>query len=224
MRLVPTIRVLLVDDDPLVRSGLRLLFDSAADLEVVGEAGDGDEVVPAIHAHQPDVVLMDLRMPRVSGVEATRMVRALPDPPHVVALTTWDVDDAVVRTLDAGASGFLLKTAAPTEIVGAVRAAVNGDAVLSPRSTRQLLDHLGRNTDATARRRAEEGVAGLTDREREVVVAVAEGLSNAEVGARLHISEATVKVHLSAAQTKLGARNRVGVAVLAERAGLLRGQ
>lgn len=221
---MPTIRVLLVDDDPLVRAGLRFLLDSTGDITVVGEAGDGDEVVPAVREHQPHVVLMDLRMPRVNGVEATRLVRALPEPPHVVALTTWDVDDAVVRTLDAGASGFLLKTAAPTEIVGAVRAVVNGDAVLSPRSTRQLLDHLGRSTDAAARRSAEEGLATLTDRERDVVAAVAEGLGNAEVGARLFISEATVKVHLAAAQTKLGARNRVGVAVLAERGGLLRGR
>ena len=223
MRLVP-IRVLLVDDDPLVRAGLRFLLDSADDLTVVGEAGDGDEVVAAVRGSQPDVVLMDLRMPRVSGVDATRLVRALPDPPHVVALTTWDVDDAVVRTLDAGASGFLLKTAAPAEILGAVRAVVNGDAVLSPRSTRQLLDHLGRSSDVAARRSAEERVATLTDRERDVVVAVAEGLGNAEVGQRLYISEATVKTHLAAAQDKLGARNRVGVAVIAERAGLLRGR
>lgn len=223
MRLVP-IRVLLVDDDPLVRAGLRFLLDSPDDLTVVGEAGDGDEVVAAVRASQPDVVLMDLRMPRVSGVDATRLVRALPDPPHVVALTTWDVDDAVVRTLDAGASGFLLKTAAPAEILGAVRAVVNGDAVLSPRATRQLLDHLGRSSDAAARRTAEEAVATLTDRERDVVVAVAEGLGNAEVGQRLYISEATVKTHLAAAQDKLGARNRVGVAVIAERAGLLRGR
>lgn len=219
-----TIRVLLVDDDPLVRAGLRFLLDSADDITAVAEAGDGDEVVAAVRAHTPDVVLMDLRMPRLSGVDATRLVRALPDPPHVVALTTWDVDDAVVRTLDAGASGFLLKTAAPTEIIGAVRAVVNGDAVLSPRSTRQLLDHLGRSTDASARRSAEEAAATLTDRERDVVIAVAEGLSNAEVGARLYISEATVKVHLSSAQDKFGVRNRVGVAVLAERAGLLRGR
>lgn len=217
-----TIRVLLVDDDPLVRAGLRFLFDSTEDVRVVAEAADGDEVVAAVRAARPDVILMDLRMNRVNGVEATSLVRAQPEPPLVIALTTWDVDDALVRTLDAGASGFLLKTAAPAEIVGAVRAVVNGDAVLSPRSTRQLLDHLGRSTDAVARREAERGVASLTDRERDVVVAVGEGLSNAEVGARLYISEATVKVHLASAQAKLGVRNRVGVAVLAERAGLLR--
>lgn len=216
------IRVLLVDDDPLVRAGLRFLLESADDLTVVGECGDGDEVVAAVRVSSPDVVLMDLRMERVSGIEATARVRALADPPHVIALTTWDVDDAVIRTLDAGASGFLLKTAAPMEIVGAVRAVVQGDAVLSPRSTRQLLDHLERNTDASARAAAEAAVGRLTERERDVVVAVATGLTNAQTGARLFISEATAKAHLSAAQAKLGVRSRVEVAVLAERAGLLR--
>lgn len=225
MRSVSSIRVLLVDDDPLVRAGLKLILDAAApDITVVAEAGDGDEVVAVARAHRPDVVLMDLRMARVDGIEATRLVRALPEPPHVIALTTWDVDDAVVRTLEAGASGFLLKTTAPTELISAVRAVVDGDSVLSPRSTRQLLDHLGRSTDAGRRREAEHRVAQLTEREHDVVVAIAEGLTNAEAGARLYISEATVKVHLSAAQAKLGAANRVGVAVLAERAGLLRGR
>lgn len=218
------IRVLLVDDDPLVRSALHLLVESVADIVVVGEVGDGDEVVAAVREHRPDVVLMDLRMPRLSGVEATRLVRALPDPPEVVALTTWDVDDAVVRTLDAGASGFLLKTAAPTEIVAAIRAVVHGDAVLSPRSTRRLFDHLQRSDDVGARRGAQAAMGTLTERERDVVVAVAQGWSNAEAGAALYISEATVKAHLASAQAKLGVRNRVGVAVLAERAGLLRGE
>ena len=218
------IRVVIADDHPLVRDGIVAILTREEDITVVAESGSGPEAVVLVGRHDPDVVLMDLRMPRVSGVDATRLVRALPDPPHVVALTTWDVDDAVVRTLDAGASGFLLKTAAPAEILGAVRAVVNGDAVLSPRSTRQLLDHLGRSSDVAARRSAEERVATLTDRERDVVVAVAEGLGNAEVGQRLYISEATVKTHLAAAQDKLGARNRVGVAVIAERAGLLRGR
>ena len=216
------IRVLLVDDDPLVRAGLRFLLESTDDVTVVGECGDGDEVVAAVRVNRPDVVLMDLRMERVSGIEATARVRALADPPHVIALTTWDVDDAVIRTLDAGASGFLLKTAAPREIIDAVRAVVQGDAVLSPRSTRQLLDHLERNADASARTAAEAAIGTLTERERDVVVAVATGLTNAQTGARLFISEATAKAHLSAAQAKLGVRSRVEVAVLAERAGLLR--
>ena len=217
-----TIRILLVDDDPLVRAGLRYLFDSAPDLAVVGEAGDGDEAVTAVGEHHPDVVLMDLRLPRVDGITATARVRALPNPPHVIALTTWDVNDAVLRSLDAGASGFLLKTAAPADIIAAVRSVVAGDAVLSPRSTRQLLDHL-RTEDITGQRRsAETALAVLTDREREVCTAVGLGLSNAEIARRLYIAEATVKAHLSVIQTKLGVRNRVEIAVLAERAGLLR--
>ena len=219
---MPHIRVLLVDDDPFVRAGLRYLLEGAAGIELAGEASDGDEVVRAVEAHRPDVVLMDLRMPRLNGVEATRLVRQLPAPPHVIALTTWDVDDAVVRTLEAGASGFLLKSAAPLEIVGAIRAVVAGDAVLSPRSTRQLLDHLAGHRDAAQQRDALALVAGLTERERDVVVAAGHGLTNVEIGQRLYISEATVKQHLGAAQAKLNIRNRVGVAVIAERAGLLR--
>ncbi len=151
------IRVLLVDDDPMVRTGLKFLLDSAADLEVVAEAGDGDEAVAACRVHTVDVVLMDLRMPRVDGIAATRGVRALPDPPHVIALTTWDVDDAVMDSLAAGASGFLLKTSAPHEIMGAIRSVMVGDAVLSPRSTRQLLDRLGRDGAVEQRRAARDG-------------------------------------------------------------------
>ncbi|MFH5821583.1 response regulator [Georgenia sp. AZ-5] len=215
-------RVLLVDDDPLVRSGLRLILTSDEDMDVVGEAGDGDEVVGAVQAHAPDVVLMDLRMPRTDGITATRAVRALPHPPHVIALTTWDVDDAVLRSIQAGAAGYLLKSASPDEIKSAVRAVVAGDAVLSPSSTRQVLDHLTRDGGDAARREAVATMALLSQREREVVVAVAHGLSNADIGRRLYVSEATVKSHLAAAQAKLGLRNRVEVAVLAERAGLLR--
>lgn len=215
-----SIRVLLVDDDPLVRSGLRLLLEGFTDVLVVGEAEDGTEVVPAVHQHRPDVVLMDLRMPGLDGIAATELLRRLPDPPHVIVLTTWDVNDAVVRSIEAGASGFLLKSASPTEIVGAVRAAMNGDAVLSPRSTRRLLDQWG-HRDGQARHQAASALGALTERERDVAVAVAHGLTNTEVGQRIHVAEATVKAHLSSIQTKLGVRNRVMVAVLAERAGLL---
>jgi len=217
-----SIRVLLVDDDPLVRAGLRYLFDAAPDLTVVGEAGDGDEAVTAVQRHSPDVVLMDLRLPRVDGITATVRVRALPNPPHVIALTTWDVNDAVLRSLEAGASGFLLKAADPQDILRAVRSVMDGDAVLSPRSTKQLLDHLRAEDSGGHRRSARDALGGLTDREREVCVAVGHGLSNAETAGRLFIAEATVKAHLSAIQTKLGVRNRVEIAVLAERAGLLR--
>lgn len=206
----------------MARTGLRLILDSAADVEVVAEAGDGDEVVPAVQAHAPDVVLMDLRMPRVDGVTATATVRALASPPHVVVLTTWDVDEAVMRSLAAGAAGFLLKSAGPREIIDAVRAVAAGDAVLSPRSTRQLLDYLKRDGSAGDRGQAARMMAALSDRERDVAVAVARGLSNAEAAQALYVSEGTVKSHLAAAQAKLGVRNRVEVAVLAERAGLLR--
>ena len=215
-------RVLLVDDDAMVRTGLRLILQSADDIEVVAEAGDGDEVVPAVHAHHPDVVLMDLRMARMDGVAATQEVRALPEPPQVVVLTSWDVDDAVLRSLVAGAAGFLLKSAGPTDIVGAVRAVAAGDAVLSPQSTRRVLDHIAQDSCDAERRRAEELTVLLSDRERDVTVAVGNGLGNAEIARQLYVSEATVKTHLAAAQHKLGARNRVEVAVLAERAGLLR--
>lgn len=215
-------RILLVDDDPLVRSGLRLLLTSDPQIEVVGEAADGDEVVEATQRHGPDVVLMDLRMPRVDGIAATRAVRALPRPPQVIALTTWDVDDAVLRSLEAGAEGFLLKSASPAEIISAVKAVVAGDAVLSPRSTRQVLDHYTRDGSQQARQEAEAAMAGLTEREQEVAIAVGQGLSNGEAAERLFVSAATVKAHLAAIQSKLGVRNRVQVAVHAERAGLLR--
>lgn len=217
------IEVLLVDDDPMVRMGIRFLLDSTNDLVVVAEASDGDEALAAARSHSPDVVLMDLIMPRVDGIEATRRVRALPNPPHVIALTTWDVDDAVLRALAAGASGYLLKTTEPKQILQAVRAVVAGDAVLSPRSTRQLLDHIARDHTDQARRGAEEAVAALTDREREIATLVGRGLTNPEIASRVYLSEATIKTHLSTIQTKLDARNRVDIAVLAERAGLLRG-
>ncbi len=216
------IRVLLVDDDPLVRSGLTFLLRSADDIEVVGEVGDGDEVVAAVQRLSPQVLLMDLRMPRVDGVSATAAVRALPSPPEVLVLTTWDVDDAVVRSIEAGASGFLLKTAAPTEIMAAIRAVGQGDSVLSPRSTRQLLNHMVGSDDLGARREAQGRIGSLTEREMEVAAAVGRGLSNSEIAGELFVSEATVKSQLSTIQMKLDVRNRVGIAVLAERAGLLR--
>lgn len=213
--------MLLVDDDPLVRAGLQLLLDSAEDLQVVGEAGDGLEAVQGVQQTKPDVVLMDLRMPRMDGIAATAQIRQLPDPPHVIALTTWDLDDAVIRALEAGASGFLLKTSAPDLIKDAIRSVMGGDAVLSPRSTRHVLDHLGRDERGDLHRQAQRAMAALTDRELDVVRAVGMGWSNAQIGRELFISEATVKAHLSSVQTKLGLDNRVQIAVLAERAGLL---
>ncbi|MFV0430109.1 MAG: response regulator [Arachnia sp.] len=174
------------------------------------------------HTTPADVVLMDLRMKRVDGIAATRRLRALPAPPQVIVLTTWDVDDAVLAALDAGASGFLLKASSPTEIPFAIRAAMAGDAVLSPRSTRQLLDRLSRDPALTQRQAAEQLVGGLTDRERDVAAAVGRGLTNEEIGAELYMAASTAKSHIANVQTKLDAKNRVGIAVIAERAGLLR--
>lgn len=216
------IRVLVVDDDPLLLTGLKFLLESAEDLDVVGAAGDGDEAIAQVRAQPVDVVLMDLGMPRVDGIAATKEIRKLPEPPHIIALTTWDVDDAVMAALEAGASGFLLKTSAPQEIIGAIRSVMAGDAVLSPRSTRRLLDQLARDPATEQRRVAQLAVAALTDRERQVAVAVAQGLTNASIGAQLYLAEATIKSHVATIQTKLGVANRVGIAVLAERAGLLR--
>lgn len=214
-------RVLLVDDDAMVRTGLRMILTSADDIEVVAEAGDGDEVVQAVQAHAPDVVLMDLGMARMDGISATRAVRALPNPPDVVVLTSWDLDEAVLRSITAGAAGFLLKTAGPNEIIEAVRAVATGDAILSPRTTRRLLDHLASDAAQTDRRSAVELVGRLSERERDVAVAVGHGQCNEEIARSLYVSVATVKTHLASAQAKLGVGNRVQVAVLAERAGLL---
>jgi DNA-binding NarL/FixJ family response regulator len=213
-------RVLLIDDDPLVRSGLKVILSSADDLEVVGEAGDGSEAVEAVRAHRPDVVVMDIRMPKVDGVRATALVRALPDPPAVVVLTTFSADRYVFDSLDAGASGFLLKDAPAADIVAAVRVVAAGEAMLSPSVTRTLIDRFG---DDEGRQRREDALlrlAELTDREREVAVAVASGSSNADIGATLFLSEATVKVHVSRVLAKLGVANRVQVAILVHDAGL----
>lgn len=215
-------RVMLVDDDPLVRTGLRLLLDSTDDLRVIAEASDGDEAIGAQATTPADVVLMDLRMSRMDGITATRHLRSLPDPPHVIALTTWDVDDAVVGALEAGAAGFLLKTASPQEILGALRATIAGDAVISPRSTRRLIDHLARDGATEQHVAARQAVEHLTEREQVVAAAVGRGLTNAEIGAELFMASSTAKTHISTIQAKLGVTNRVGIAVLAERAGLLR--
>ncbi len=212
---------MLVDDDPMVRTGLRFMLESADDLRVAAEAGSGEQAIAVAQGGGLDLVLMDLRMPGMGGIAATSAIRELPAPPQVIALTTWDVDDAVLAALDAGAAGFLLKTSAPTEIIGAIRAVMAGDAVLSPRSTRQLLDQLGRSSALPQQRAAQQAVAQLTQREREVAVAVARGLTNAAIGAALYLAEPTVKTYVAAIQSKLGVANRVGIAVLAERAGLL---
>jgi DNA-binding NarL/FixJ family response regulator len=217
----PVIRVLLVDDDPLVRAGLRMILSSADDIEVVGEAGDGSEAVDAVRAHRPDVVLMDIRMPDVDGLAATASVTALPDPPKVVVLTTFGLDDYVLRALEAGAAGFLLKDTPPRDLIGAVRVVAAGDAMLSPSVTRTLIGHVAGAGDGGRRAAALARLAPLTEREREVLVAVGRGLSNAEIGRELYLSEATVKTHVSRLLLKLDCANRVQVAILAHEAGLL---
>lgn len=215
------VRVLLVDDDPLVCVGLELMLSAAPGIAVVGSVGDGDQVVAAVHQHYPDVVLMDVRMPRVDGISATRELLARPRPPRVLVLTTFAEDAAVTRAVEAGASGFLLKTADPSDIIEAVRQVAKGEGALSPASVPEVFRHIAADPVVTRRREAAARLAGLTDREREIVVRVARGWSNADVARDLFVSEATVKSHLGAVLSRVGCSGRVEVAVLAERAGWL---
>ncbi|HEY7858108.1 MAG TPA: response regulator transcription factor [Candidatus Nanopelagicales bacterium] len=213
------IRVLLVDDDALVRAGLRMILSSAEDLDLVGEVDDGARAVAAVREHRPDVVLMDIRMPEMDGITATAALRRLDAPPQVIVLTTFQADEQVLSALRVGASGFLLKDTPPAEILNAVRLVAAGDAMLSPSVTRTLLSHFG-DTEATERRRAAaQRLATLTDREREVALAVGSGASNAEVAASLFMSEATVKAHVSRLFTKLDVTNRVHIAIVVHDAG-----
>ena len=214
-------KVLLVDDDALVRAGLRAILTTAADLEVVGEAGDGTEAVTAVLTHRPDVVLMDVRMPHLDGLAATAAVRALPRPPQVIVLTTFDLDAHVFGALRAGASGFLLKDTPPREIVAAVRVVAAGDAMLSPAVTRRVITNFAGSEADDRAERARARLEALTPRERDVLIAVGRGSSNAEIGRQLFLSEATVKAHVSRLLTKLDASNRVQVAIVAHDARLL---
>jgi DNA-binding NarL/FixJ family response regulator len=211
------IRVLLVDDQPLLRVAFSLVLDSQPDMEVVAEAGDGAEAVRLATAHRTDVVLMDVRMPGMDGIEATRqIVKDCPDT-RVLILTTFDLDEYAFSGLRAGASGFLLKNAQPDELLSAIRCVAAGDAVIAPRITRRLLDTFASQlpADGGGPERGEEAVAALTARERSVLVQVARGLSNAEVAAELGLAEATVKTHLSRILPKLGLRDRVQAVVFA---------
>jgi DNA-binding NarL/FixJ family response regulator len=214
-RVSRAIRVLLVDDDALVRSGLQMMLAGAEHIQVVGEAEDGDAVLGAVDLHRPDVVLMDIRMPRVDGVAATRLLRTQPDPPAVLVLTTFDADELVVRALQAGAGGFLLKDTPPTEIVRAIELLHAGDSMLSPTVTRRLIALVAGDSDAGARQeRARERMALLSEREREVALAVGQGLANADIATELHMSVATVKAHVSRLLAKLEVDNRVQIALL----------
>ncbi len=213
------IRVLLVDDDPLVRSGLRIMLAGAAALDVVGEAAGGREVLPAVDLHRPDVVLMDIRMPQLDGIAATRLLTAQPDPPAVLVLTTFDDDELVLRALQAGAAGFLLKDTAPAEIVRAIELVHAGDSMLSPTVTRRLISLVAGDSDAGARTdNARQRLATLSPREHDVALAVGQGQANAEIAAALHLSVATVKAHVSRLLDKLDVDNRVQIALLVQHA------
>ncbi|GAA3384669.1 response regulator transcription factor [Cryptosporangium minutisporangium] len=213
--------VLLVDDEALVRAGLRLILETADDLTVVGDAEDGRAAIEAVGRHRPDVVLMDVRMPRMDGVTATATLRARADPPSIIVLTTFNADDDVFRALAAGATGFLLKDTPPTELLRAVRLAAAGDAMLSPSVTRQVITRITAEDRSRPRREALARLEELTGREREVLVEIGRGYPNAEIAGRLHMSEATVKSHVSHLFEKLAATNRVQLALAAFRAGLV---
>lgn len=215
------IRVVLVDDDPLVRSALSLMLGGQSDIEVVGEAGNGEAGLALVTDLEPDVVLMDIRMPVMDGLEATRALHQRPAPPAVVVLTTFDADDHVVRAIAAGADGFLLKDTPPGDIVGAIRTVAAGDAMLSPSATRSLVSRL-RSTATTDRTStAADRLAVLTERELEVAICVGRGLSNSEIASELYLSIPTVKSHVSRLLTKLDSTNRVQVAMVVHDAGLV---
>ncbi len=214
-----TTRVLLVDDEPLVRVGFSMVLDAQDDLAVVGQAGDGARAVALARELRPDVVVMDVRMPGVDGVEATRRIVAEGLPSRVLVLTTFDLDEYAFAALRAGASAFLLKNAEPAELLRAVRAVARGDAVVSPRVTRRLLETLAHRLPAGTP--PDPRVASLTDREREVLRAVARGESNAEIAAGLVLSELTVKTHVARILGKLGLRDRTQAAVFAHNHGLV---
>jgi DNA-binding NarL/FixJ family response regulator len=213
------IRVLIVDDDALVRAGLAMLLAGAEDIEIVGEAGDGSEVAQAVAEHHPSLVLMDIRMPGMDGLAATELLRAQKDAPEVIVLTTFDADEHVVRALRAGAGGFLLKDTPPAEIVRAIRVVAAGEPMLSPTITRRLIGHVTDSDGGARKRLAAEKLDLLTEREREVAVAIGLGKANAEIGRELYMSTATVKAHVSRMLDKLELNNRVQIALLVHDAG-----
>ena len=217
-----TIRVGIVDDQPLIRTGLRTMLEHGPDLEIVGEADDGEKAVALARRHRPDVVLMDIRMPVLDGIEATRRITRDPDlrDVRVVMLTTFDLDDYVYAAIRAGASGFLLKDARPEDILSAVRVVAAGDALLAPSVTRRLIEEFAARPEAAPS--PGPALAALTDREREVLALVGRGLANAEIAERLYVSPATAKTHVSHIMTKLYARDRAQLVVMAYESGLVR--
>jgi DNA-binding NarL/FixJ family response regulator len=230
-----TVRIVLADDQPLLRKGFRMILEAEEDMEIVGEAADGADAVRLVDLYAPDVVLMDVRMPVLDGIEATRAIVAPTGADgtratRVLILTTFDLDEYAFSALRAGASGFLLKDVRPTELVAAIRTVARGDAVVSPRITRRLLEEYahtlpdqvaGPGADVGSPVAEDPALASLTEREREVLLAVADGLSNAEIAERLYVSEATVKSHVGRLLAKLGLRDRVQAVVFAFQSGLV---
>jgi DNA-binding NarL/FixJ family response regulator len=213
------IKVLLVDDQVLVRSGFRMILEAREDFDVVGEAADGRQAVELAFVTSPDVILMDIRMPELDGVEATQRILAAGSAARILILTTFDLDEYVVRAIRAGASGFMLKDVRPQQLVEAIRVVAAGEALLAPTVTRRLLDRFARDLELESPAPALEQ---LTEREREILELVAHGLSNAEIAARLVVGESTVKTHVSAVLRKLGLRDRVQAVIAAYDAGLVR--
>ena len=215
------IRIILVDDQELVRAGFRMVLDAQPDMQVVGEAADGNAAIDLARRLHADVMVMDARMPRLDGVEATRQIRLAGDLPRVLMLTTFDLDEYAFAALKAGASGFLLKDVPPEELLFAIRAVYSGDSVVAPSTTRRLIDQFAALLPG-GEQTAPDELADLTDREREVLTLVAQGLSNAEIAHQLFVSEATVKTHVGRVLAKLGLRDRVQAVVYAYEHGLVR--
>ena len=212
-------RVGLIDDDSLVRAGLAMILGADPGIEVVGQGADGSEAVPLVQKHRPDVLLMDVRMPTLDGIAATKAVTALTGAPKIIMLTTFDMDEYVFQALEAGASGFLLKDTPPQDLARAVHVVAGGEAMLSPTVTRRMLSHFS-DANPGSRQERHPGLDQLTERETEVLGAVGAGLSNAQIGMRLFMSEATVKAHVSKIFAKLDCTNRVQIAIMAHEAGL----
>lgn len=216
-----TIRIVLVDDDPLVRAGLGLILGGSPDLEVVGEASDGADALAAVAQHRPDIVLMDIRMPRKDGIAATGEILGRPDAPRVIVLTTFDSDDMVLKALQAGASGFLLKDTPPDKMVEAIRAVDAGETTLSPSVISQVIGLATKGADDGRAEAALKQLDALTEREHEVAVAIGQGKANAEIAGELYMSIATVKAYVTRIFYKLGVDNRVQVAMKVHDAGLV---
>ncbi len=214
------ISVLLADDQALVRSGLRMLIDAADDMEVIGEAANGADAVAMVRTREVDVVLMDIRMPIMDGTEATRQIQALGLPTKVLVLTTFDLDEYVFAALRHGASGFMLKDALPEDLLGAIRTVAGGAAIVAPTATRRLLDHVAASLP-DGKGAGADRLEALTEREREVLLEVANGANNTEIGQRLYMAEGTVKTHIGRLLSKLKARDRVGLVLVAHECGLL---